>query len=263
MKQRKALVFGFLSVAIAASVAPVLRLLPHQFDEPALMGRVVDTKTKQPIEGVVIYGYYATQAGTWGGGKALVQMVRSFETKTNNEGGFELPAWRSESLKGVPMNLFPMIVFYKPGYEMRHEQMKSIREWVPYGERHDTPKIEPSGRINWLHLAHELRPVATERDRYAALNDSSVGLQFIGECGWEAYAQTLLVRHNELKYLIAKYVEPESIGADGYVKAGYFHKDPLVDYVNKSTVDQLIMNFREQQPKSKCSNPNRAFATRK
>lgn len=168
--------------------------------EPGITAQLIDAETKQPVEGAVIYGYYATQTGTLGGGKQLGEQIKSFETQTDANGVFTLAAWNTGERKvsGQPISTFPVIVIYKPGYDMEYDTLSSIAKWRPKTGVVDTTYELKDNVYDWTKFPYLLKPLKNEKDRYAALNDSSFGLMFIGECGWEAYAKTLMVRHAEV-----------------------------------------------------------------
>jgi hypothetical protein len=248
------------------------------FSEPALRGKIIDELTQQPVDGAMVYGYYATQKGSLGGGKGLVDVVRSFETQTDASGAFEIPAWNSgnRAIDGDAMSLFPMIMIYKPGYEVAHQNLKSIREWqsatlVPRAKA----DIKHNGQLyDWTMYPHILRPLekqaqvwpasaqSIETLRYWALSDSSRGMMNAGECGWEAYSRLLLVQHNELKDWYKRNLPAEALDGRGYAK----DYGPLPNEVRKlslvfkTAVDRLIENAQQD---GKCKNPNTVFKERK
>ena len=233
-----------------------------QYSEPSLTGRIVDATTKQPLEGVLVYGYYATQTGSVGGGRPLADQVRSFEAQTDANGVFTLPAWNTGDrvIRGEPMSLFPMISVYKPGYEMAHQNLKSIREWQSMSDIGGYPEPRADGVIDWTKYRYPLRPVATELQRYNALSDSSVGMMFIGECGWEAYAKTLLAQHDERKAMIAQFVPVENIDKAGYIRSGRPRTNPHVEYLTRTVVDDLIQKFEDARDAWKCASPKAKFS---
>ena len=232
-----------------------------QFSEPGLTAKIVDAVTKQALEGALIFGYHATQTGGVGGGRGLAEQVRSFETQTDADGVFTLPAWNTGDrvIKGDAMSLFPMIAIYKPGYEMVHQNGKSIAQWRPKTGIVGTTYELKDNVYDWTKYPYVLQPAKTEQERYFALNDSSMAMMFIGECGWEAYAKTLLVQHEERKAMIREFVPRESIGNDGYIKSGAPRTQPHVEYLTRTTVDNLIDRFDNAPATSPCANPRIVF----
>ena len=249
-----------------------------RFVEPALRAKIVDEISKQPVEGAAVYGYYAAQQGSLGGGKGLVDVVRSFETPTDANGQFELPAWNSgdKSIDGDAISLFPMIMIYKPGYEVMHQNLKSIKEWRSVNRIEGSKvEIKDSGNLyDWTKYPHVLRPLekaqqvgpstglSLELLRYWALSDSSRGMMSVGECGWENYKTLLLMQHREWKEFLKRNVPSEYLDKDGYFRGNFYHPDLNLRSVlhGKSALDNLRTKFAENQTLWKCTNPNAVFA---
>ena len=228
-----------------------------QFSEPGLTGRIVDLQTKQPIEGAIVYGYYATAEGSLGGGEKIVQGVKSFETKTDANGVFKLDAWDTGStpIRGLPRSHFPMISIYKPGYRLDHQNLKSIADWQPNSDVVGKPQRSANSGYDWTPYRYLLRPVANERDRYFALSDSSVGTMYMGECGWEAYAGLLLAQHREWKDFLKRNIPSDGLDARGYKKSAYSHPDRDLALSHESFIDRTITNSRAAGNSWRCLNP--------
>ena len=235
------------------------------FSEPGVTAKIVDAETTKPVQGAVIYGYYATQAGTLGGGKSQGEQLKSFETETDANGVFTLPAWDTGERKvsGQAMSTFPMLVIYKPGYDMDYDTLKSIAKWRPRSAEAAEPVIKGNA-YDWTHAPHLLKPITSERDRYAALNDASIGLMFIGECGWGAYPKTLLVRHNALREWMRRNVPPERTKADGTFKSGFVPPFGITlgseMLFLPTSVETLLNRYNAEKITWRCSNPNDQFA---
>jgi hypothetical protein len=251
------------------------------FNEPALRGKIVDEMTQQPLEGALVYGYYATQKGSLGGGKGLVDVVRSFETQTDATGLFEIPAWNSgkQAIDGDAMSLFPMIMIYKPGYEVTHQNLKTIREWQSATPMNGAKvEIKDSDQLyDWSKYPHVLRPVEKQQQtpfskglpietlRYFALSDSSRGMMNVGECGWEAYSKLLMVQHNEWKDILKSSFPADQLRSDGYSKGQYNHPNPQLRAAqsNRSAVDKMIERRNAPSIEQKCQDPQKVFALKK
>ena len=233
-----------------------------QFSEPGLTAKIVDAVTKQPLEGALIFGYYATQTGGVGGGRGLAEQVRSFETQTDANGVFTLPAWNTADrvIKGEAMSLFPMIAIYKPGYEMVHQNGKSIAQWRPKTGVVGTTYELKDNVYDWTKYPYVLQSAKTEQERYFALSDSSVAMMFIGECGWEAYSRTLLAQHNELKDMIKRTVAQENLDIQGYLKSGVPHPSDKVNYLRRTTVDRLLEMAAKSVSPWTCADPKQLFS---
>jgi len=243
-------------------VAPKSVTAP-QFSEPGLTAKIVDAVTKQPLQGALIFGYYATQTGGVGGGRGLAEQVRSFETQTDANGVFTLPAWNTGDrvIKGEAMSLFPMIAIYKPGYEMVHQNGKSIAQWRPKtGVVGATYELKDNV-YDWTKYPYVLQPVKTEQERYFALSDSAVAMMFIGECGWEAYAKTLLAQHNELKDWYARNAPAGYLKKDGYPNGAMARPAALqrIDMVFESVVDRMRREALVAGIKWPCRDPQQVF----
>lgn len=229
------------------------------FSEPAVRGKIVDAVTQQPIQGVIVYGFYATTGGgTLAGGSKFGQHVKSFETETDANGVFTLAAWDTGTrpISGTMGNKFPMIGFYKPGYDLWADGLSSVAQYRPKSGIAGTEVEIKDGVRDWTKFPHRLPPITNEADRYAALDNSARMMMFEGECGWEAYAKLLLVQHTEKKAWIKRVVPADMIDADGYGRDTYFHPDPMIrGYYNKTFYDKLIAEFKSKKNRWHCVDP--------
>lgn len=239
---------------------------PTAFSEPGLTAKLVDAESKKPVEGAVIYGYYASQSGTLGGGKQLGEQVKSFEAQSDENGVFTLPAWTTgeRKLSGQAMSTFPVVVIYKPGYDMEYQTLSSITRWRPKTGVADTTYELKDNVYDWTKFPYLLTPLNNEKDRYAALNDSSFGMMFIGECGWEPYPKTLLVRHNENLRIMSALIPEENRDAEGYLKSGRPGPDvAFANFFQRSVVHQLFKAFNQSNRSWTCANPHTVFRAKK
>jgi hypothetical protein len=240
------------------------------FSEPAVRGKIVDAVTQQPIQGVIVYGFYATTGGgTLAGGSKFGQHVKSFETETDANGVFTLAAWDTgkRPISGTMGNKFPMLGFYKPGYDLWYDNLSSIAQYRPKSGIAGTEVEIKDGVRDWTKFPHRLVPLTTERDRFSALDDSGTMMMIDGECGWEAYAKLLLVRHNELREWMRRNIPPERIKADGTFKSGFVPPFGVTFGTEKlflpTTVEALIHRYNSNMTTWRCANPNDRFAIRK
>ncbi|MCC7068709.1 MAG: hypothetical protein IT523_09660, partial [Burkholderiales bacterium] len=157
------------ALAITACVAPrpTAPQSAGPVSEPALLGRVIDHQTRQPIAGAFIYGHYASATGKLGGGSQFGELVRSFATQSDAQGYFQLDAWDSgnRTIHGERRGMFPWITIWKPGYEVSMQGLNSIREWYPANRSASTsakPKVTANA-IDWRDSPTELKPVTTEK----------------------------------------------------------------------------------------------------
>ena len=236
-----------------------------QYREPALTGKVIDAVTKQPIHGAVVYGFYATSGGgTLAGGTLPGEHVKSFEADTDANGLFTLPAWDSgeQAVKGETGTRFPALAIYKPGYDIQLTRLSSIKQWQPdSSDPLAKPEIK-NNTLDWTKFPHEMRAVTTELERYNALDNGGVMMQLVGECGWESYAKTLLVRHTEWKAFLKRNIPPEHLDANGYSKGTYGHPDANLrsSLSGKSTADNILDQYKKAKSTWKCADPSKLIA---
>lgn len=234
---------------------------PH-FDEPGIRGKIVDGETQQPLAGVVVFGYYATVEGSFGGGEKLQDVVRVFEVETDASGIFEIPAWSSvnQKISGEARTQFPAMGMFKGGYKTMNKRMGSLRWWAPQNmspQSHYTP----DGNVrDWTAFPHAMSAVKTEKERYTALIDLRDSTGYKGECGWEQHAALLWAQHNEWKGWLKRNIPAEGLDSAGYKLPTYAHPDRLLSLSNKSSVDGLLEAYASQPAKWKCADPNVVFS---
>jgi hypothetical protein len=226
------------------------------FDEPGLRGKLIDADTSQPVQGAVIYGYYATAEGSLGGGETIKEILRVFEVESDANGVFEIPAWKTSwsITRGEPRQRFPAIAIYKDGYKLDLQNLSKIADWV------SQTKLPGSGKrvgnvIDWTASPTQLKATATERERYDALSNSNAAYADIGECGWEQHVKLLVAQHGARMAMVKQYVPPTDIDSSGYIKSGRPRTDPHVEYITHTAVDLIIQQFGESPSAWKCSNP--------
>ena len=230
--------------------------------EPALTGRVIDSRSRNPVQGAVVYGYYALSVGTLGGGTRPTSQVKSFAVVTGAAGEFTLPRWRTaRPLREERRERFPVIVIYKPGYQTDLRGLNSIAQWYPNtSSRTARPLIaEKDGSVDWSEFPHELVSVDNDAERYHQLRAASVGVWLSGDCAWETYAPVLLAQHHELKQLIQRTVAPVDLDDEGYLRSGRPHPMPFVDFLARSTVDRLVAQYKSNPTKWACADPTKVF----
>lgn len=242
-----------------------------QFSEPAVRGKIVDAVTQQPIQGVMVYGFYATTGGgTLAGGSKFGQHVKSFETETDASGVFTLPAWDTGTrvISGTMGNKFPMIGFYKPGYDLWADGLSSVAQYRPKSGIAGTEVEIKDGVRDWTKFPHRLPPITNEADRYAALDNSARMLMFEGECGWEAYARLLLVQHVETINAKRRFIPVDRRKGDDMPMDAYplgieyrkTHTQQFVTEVEKllirpAPLHRLRETFKATGSTWKCGNP--------
>ncbi len=236
------------------------------FDEPGLRGKLIDAQTSQPVQGAVIYGYYATAAGSLGGGETIKEILRVFEVESNADGTFEIPAWKTtwSITRGEPRQRFPAIAIYKDGYKLDLQNLSSINDWV------SQTTLPGSGKrvgnvIDWTASPMQLKPTTTELERYNALKNTNYAYADVGECGWEQHAKLLVAQHVAWKGWLKRNVPKEGLDADGYTRSGYGHPD--VDLrsriSHRSGMDNILDASSSQKAESKCTDPKKLFGLKK
>ena len=233
-----------------------------RYDEPGLTGQVLAEDTQQPLQGVIVFGFYATVQGSEAGGESVSQVLRSFETETDANGVFTLPAWSTGDLpiKGAPRSRFPIIGFYKDGYKLPYKTLGSIRQWYPNNKFIETEVTIKDNTYDWTARPHLLTPAKNEKERYNAIVDSNDGLMLIGECGWEQHAGLLLAQHVARKAMVKEYVSAVDTDQEGYMKSGRPRTNPHIEYLTRTHVDRLIGRFESSPASWKCANPKTFFA---
>jgi hypothetical protein len=231
------------------------------FDEPGLRGKLIDAETSQPVQGAVIYGYYATAEGSLGGGETIKEILRVFEVESNAEGVFEIPAWKTSwsITRGEPRQRFPAIAIYKDGYKLDLQNLSKIADWV------SQTKLPGSGKrvgnvIDWTASPMQLKPTATERERYDALSNSNAAYADIGECGWEQHVKLLVAQHVAWKAFLKRNFPVVHLKSDGYSRGTYSHPDVRISSMQSDTsaVDKLIQ-VKAKTQKWTCADPQAVF----
>jgi hypothetical protein len=238
----------------------------RQYSEPALIGKVIDEETKLPLQGVIVYGHYATASGSLAGGDAPGELVRSFETETDANGVFKLDAWDTgdrPDVKGEPRGRFPAMGFFKPGYDLQMLGLNSVREFRPrtFVKTLIKPEVMEN-TIDWTKVPFEMRPVKTEKERDTAISNLQYPMRTAGKCGWESYKRIYWAQHLEKKEMIKRLVAPTDINSDGYLKSGRPHPTNFLDFLTPTGVDQLIREYKTSPSKWGCANPLVVFFSR-
>ena len=244
--------------ACSYSIAP--------FDEPGVRGKVIDHDTKAPLQGVIVYGYYATVEGSIGGGESVKEVLRSFEAETDANGVFELPPWKSslKLVRGEPRDQFPRLGFYKGGYAAVGDSLTTLRKWYPQGPESGERVIANNGNLyDWTARPQALKKAKTERERYDALRDSSDSVMTTGPCGWEDYKNLLWAKHVEWKAFLQRNIPPDGLDSRGYKKSSFSHPDRDLALSSESSVDVIISNFLGAGDTWRCQNPERLFSKAK
>jgi hypothetical protein len=100
---------------IAQSVADPIRTL--EYSAEAIRGRVIDVKSKQPVEGVVVVAIWELRGGLEGGN--ILGAVQVLESVTDREGHYHFSAWGPLKYtgRGTLDQTAPALVFFRKGYQ--------------------------------------------------------------------------------------------------------------------------------------------------
>ncbi len=127
--------------------------------EDAFQGKVIDTDTKEPIEGAVVVAGYAIR--TYGLIESDTDVVDAKEVLTNKKGEFYIPAHIFFSLYPVARGETPEFIVYKPGYTA-YPETAYFRQF-PHGPL--STGIDNTARLFKKGVTVELKRLATEEER--------------------------------------------------------------------------------------------------
>jgi len=89
--------------------------MPHIYSGDAIEGWVIDSKTKEPIEGVVVVEIWGLEGGFHPDHTANIHIA---ETITDKKGYYSFSSWGPKlTVQGTMGSFAPRLVFYKFGYE--------------------------------------------------------------------------------------------------------------------------------------------------
>ncbi len=237
------------ALSVTAELAPATE---REYSAPSFTHRVIDAETKQPIKGVVVWGYFALREGATspGGGTKGVNYIRTFEVVTDANGEYTIPAWKSGPIKSKlepDDHAFPVIAMYKPAYRTvvyGEGSMYAIGPNRPehvqgYGGGKASDKGPPVLDLRGDPTA--LIPTKTLRERFDVYGDAgAIPTPMSYPCGFNDFPNKLVIRHYELKQLVQLLVPPNQITPDGYAKGGFFHPDNHINGLNeKSALERL------------------------
>jgi hypothetical protein len=144
------------------------------YSKPEFKGRVIDSETKEPIEGSVVVVVYDKRALVGGPGGPSSYIIDAKETLTDNKGEFSLPAF--SSLTFFTIDSGTRFIFFKPGYMTSygppHIHPYLVEKYLSPDLVGQVAEIEASSpehgsHIKWKgHLGIiELQKVATKEER--------------------------------------------------------------------------------------------------
>jgi hypothetical protein len=238
----------FLSMFFTLSACSESKDAKGTFSDVAYEGQVLDARTKQALEGVHVYGYYALEeAGSHQSFEGVV--VHRFHTLSDAAGKYSTPAWTKTVVKNggrmgggdYGVRYWPIMGFYKPGYELN---------------------ANGYGGTGFTGIRNTVNPQmmkVIEGDDYKRFFEltASTRRMNLGECGWEIYAPLLVAQHVEYKQILKRAIPPEGLDAEGYPKSGFsdFREDRLRGRVgHKSARDELVSAYEKQKLGTTCAN---------
>ena len=232
-----------------------------RYDEPGLRAKIVDAETDKPIQGAIIYGFYATAEGSLGGGETIKEILRVFEVESDQNGTFEIPPWKDNwsITRGERRERFPGMAIYKDGYKVETQMLTSIRRWIPQTQVLGKPHMD-GDIVDWTVAPTKLKRVASEKERYNALINSNDAYASAGDCGWEQHAKLLMAQHVAWKGWLKKNMPPEGLDSAGYPNSNRPPPEWFYNIGKKSTVDVLIRRFDDEKSNWKCGDPRILFS---
>lgn len=88
------------------------------FHDEEIMGYVVEADTRKPIEGAIVVSMWQLSQKLSEGFGGYAKVI---ETKTDKEGKFVIPAWKTFkplTVNSVMHDFAPKVIIYKPGYKV-------------------------------------------------------------------------------------------------------------------------------------------------
>ncbi|MBT3014084.1 MAG: hypothetical protein ABW141_19375 [Candidatus Thiodiazotropha endolucinida] len=158
-------------------------------------GTVVDSRSGEPLEGVLIMGYWPKMMTSphW---RATVGAAHLAETSSDASGRFEIPACKPPcKVDGFFAYYQPDILFFKAGY-----YPKALSN--PISEVHYDPRSSEHilWRWGWNGKTIELEPVSDENDpRLEAAYSLSPRLYLNDNCNWMKIPKTLMFKAQQMQ----------------------------------------------------------------
>ncbi len=85
------------------------------YHKPEFKGKVIDTETKQPIEGAVVVAIYKKHTLISGPGGGHSSIIKIKETLTDEKGEFDFPSYTTV-IQPLSEEDYVEFIIYKPGY---------------------------------------------------------------------------------------------------------------------------------------------------
>jgi hypothetical protein len=107
-----------LGAALAFAIMPPAFAWPSTYSAPEIRARVVDEKTGEPLGGAVVNARWVLLTELVGGNSHYLHNVHEFETSTDQDGRFLIPAWgpRLHEPNSHLVESVPEFRVFKSGY---------------------------------------------------------------------------------------------------------------------------------------------------
>lgn len=166
-------IFGTLIALLATACGTQQERPVDWHDHDSYSGWVTDAATGQPIEGAVIVAkWQIEQRQSFSGieGITTIKVIRLEETLTDKEGRFQFaPLGDYTPPLGWERGAFPVLLFFKPGYEPTG---LGRAEWQ-YGEDYQSPRKDqgrPLRKEGWQREIQLYRYLKRPVPEYQAMN---------------------------------------------------------------------------------------------
>lgn len=194
----------FRSALMLALLIPLQSCAFFTYTALPLHAWIVDAKTHQPLEGVIVVAHWQLKGGLEGGNPVGQMMV--METVTDAKGRFYFPGWgpKLRPWYGELKDQSPGILLFKSGYAYQGLQNYTTNKTI----RGD---LEIPLRSDWNGKTIELEPFGETREVKDILRDfehlnSSVEtiVQDGKSCNWKKIPKMLLVIRKQRFFLLGK-----------------------------------------------------------
>lgn len=186
--------------AISATALAILlascAAFPKGYGGAPLEGRVIDARTKQPLEGVIVVQYWELRRPTVVGHSNFAGVLHVDETVTDKDGRYTFGRWGPVTVPAGGVIVYsgsPDLSFFKPGY-------------IPAGRGNYLPEAygahERSSAMwsDWRGKTIELEPASNSLKDYArrlVSQDISFSAMYGGSCDWLKIPRMVSALHKE------------------------------------------------------------------
>lgn len=177
------LLLGALTISTACTA--------REFSAEPIEAYVVDAKTRQPLEGVIVTANWELERGTFGGNVVVGQLM-VMEAVTDKNGRFYFPTWGPKRAEeGHFVDKDPQLLLFKPGYAY----LRLFNKY-PGGDRE--ARLRPVRRSDWHGKTVALEQFKGSLREYAGqLARLEISLDFARHgvnCEWKMIPRMLLAK---------------------------------------------------------------------